>query len=218
MPCCHTLHDPPQLARLSVRGLTNLNEQNIVPGIGAAFENKVRPIVRLHIDGKKLRGRMGNDDEIATDFDLKFSICHCCQAVFCKASFNDECLGGFRRFGSLGDFLVAATCLGFVGPVPQQESFKPSAPHSTNLNVHRRKVLRMVETRRAPAGAPLQAKRNPDLGSRGLSLLSGIGAEERQRHPIYHHLKLRAVAGLSLALAKARPPRREAKPGNCDGL
>ena len=120
LPCCHTLHDPPQLARLSVRGLPNLNEQNIVPGIGAAFENKVRPIVRLHIDGKKLRGRMGNDDEIATDFDLKFSVCHCCQAVFCKASFNDECLGGFRRFGSLGDFLVAATCLGFVGPVPQQ--------------------------------------------------------------------------------------------------
>ena len=57
----------------------------------------------------------------------------------------------------------------------------------------------MVETRRAPAGAPLQAKRSPDLGSRGLSLLSGIGAEERQRHPIYHHLKLRAAAGLSLA-------------------
>ena len=66
----------------------------------------------------------------------------------------------------------------------------------------------MVETRRAPAGAPLQAKRNPDLGSRGLSLLSGIGAEERQRHPIYHHLKLRAAAGLSLAQKRGRPCAR----------
>ena len=76
----------------------------------------------------------------------------------------------------------------------------------------------MVETRRATAGAPLQAKETPTLAA-GVSLcFQGIGAEERQRHPIYHHLKLRAVAGLSLALTKAMPPRREAKPGNCDFL
>ena len=83
-------------------------------------------------------------------FDLKFSVGHC-QAVFCKASSNNECLGDFRRFGALRDFLVAPMGLGFVGPVPQQESFRPSAPHSTNMNVYRRKVLRMVETRLAPA-------------------------------------------------------------------
>ena len=66
-----SLYQPPQLARLVVGGLPNLDEQHIVSCIGAALENKLRPIVRLHIDGKKLRGRMGNDDEILTNFNLK---------------------------------------------------------------------------------------------------------------------------------------------------
>ena len=66
-----SLYQSPPLARLVVGGLPNLDEQHIVSFIGAALENKLRPIVRLHIDGKKLRGRMGNNDEILTNFNLK---------------------------------------------------------------------------------------------------------------------------------------------------
>ena len=82
-PACPTgvpgfLRNPSHFARLGLRRLPNLDEQHIVSSIGAAFENNLRPIVRLGIDSKELGGRMRNDDEIAADFDLNFRVVgHC---------------------------------------------------------------------------------------------------------------------------------------------
>ena len=83
--------DPPQLARLGACRLPNLDEQHIVSSIAAAFENNLRPIVRLRIDGKELGCRMRNYDEIATTSYVKFRVGHC-QAVLGKASFKKEYL------------------------------------------------------------------------------------------------------------------------------
>ena len=92
------LDKPPELTCPVLSRLPNLDEQHIVSGIGAALENKLRPIVRLRIDGKKLRGGVRDNYEIATDYDLKFRIGHC---YFQRDPVVNECSCGLRCFGSL---------------------------------------------------------------------------------------------------------------------
>ena len=91
------LRNPSHFARLGLCRLPNLDEQHIVSSIGAAFENNLRPIVRLGIDGKELGGRMRNDDEIAADFDLNFRVVgHCPDRLaicdLAATSLNKGCL------------------------------------------------------------------------------------------------------------------------------
>ena len=116
----------------------------MVIGIGAALENMVRLMFWLGEDGDKLCGRVRDDDQIATDFDLNFSV---------GPSLNKECFGGLRCFSSLNDFLLVTVSAGLVGLFPRCEPFNPSAPHASNSSFHRVTANGATARRLGSAGA-----------------------------------------------------------------